>query len=269
MILALLAVGAIGGFLSGMFGVGGGIVMVPLLLWLARMDQRQAAATSLVAIVPTAIVGSILYGVGGEVDWVAALLIGAGTIVGAPIGAWLLRTLPLAWLRWLFIVGLAAAAVYLILVTPERGGSLELSPGVLFALAGLGIVMGLAAGMFGIGGGIIAVPVLIALFGMGDLLAKGTSLLAMIPASIAGTIPNLRAGLVRLRDGLVVGLAAVLASSGGVALAFLVPPALASVLFGLLLVFVVVQLSVRAVRLQAREKREREGDDPDSPEGSE
>ena len=125
----------------------------------------------------------------------------------------------------------------------------------------IGAALGFFGGLFGIGGGIIAVPVLIALFGMGDLLAKGTSLLAMIPASISGTIPNLRAGLVRLRDGLVVGVAAVLASSGGVALAFLVPPALASVLFGLLLVFVVVQLSVRAVRLQAREKREREGRD--------
>lgn len=233
--------------------------MVPLLLWLARMDQRQAAATSLVAIVPTAIAGSTLYGIGGQVDWLAALFVGAGTIVGAPVGAWLLRTLPLAWLRWLFIVGLLAAAVYLILVTPERGGSLELEPLTMLALVGLGIVMGLAAGMFGIGGGIIAVPVLIALFGMGDLLAKGTSLLAMIPAAVSGTIPNLRARLVRLRDGLVVGGAAVLASGAGVSLAFFIPPSVSGLLFGILLVLVVAQLSVRAVRLQAREKREREG----------
>jgi uncharacterized protein len=257
-ILALLAVGAIGGLLAGLFGVGGGIVMVPLLLWLTRMDQRQAAATSLVAIVPTAVAGSALYGIGGQVDWVAALVVGAGTIVGAPIGAWLLRSLPLAWLRWLFIVGLFAAAVYLILVTPERGGALALEPLVLVGLVGLGMVMGLAAGMFGIGGGIIAVPVLIALFGMGDLLAKGTSLLAMIPAAVSGTIPNLRAGLVRLRHGLVVGVAAVAASGVGVSLAFLIPPAASSILFGVLLVAVVAQLSVRAVRLQAREKRERE-----------
>ncbi|MGY6498835.1 MAG: TSUP family transporter, partial [Microcella sp.] len=168
-------------------------------------------------------------------------------------------SLPLAWLRWLFIVGLFAAAVYLILVTPERGGSLELAPLVMLALVGLGLVMGLAAGMFGIGGGIIAVPVLIALFGMGDLLAKGTSLLAMIPAAVSGTIPNVRAGLVRLRDGLIVGAAAVAASGAGVSLAFLIPPSVSSVLFGILLVAVVAQLSVRAVRLQAREKREREG----------
>ncbi|MFN3707559.1 sulfite exporter TauE/SafE family protein [Microcella sp.] len=258
MILALLAVGAIGGLLAGLFGVGGGIVMVPLLLWLTRMDQRHAAATSLVAIVPTAIAGSIFYGIGGQVDWLAALFVGAGTIVGAPIGAWLLRSLPLAWLRWLFIVGLLAAAVYLILVTPERGSSLDLEPLVMLGLVGLGLVMGLAAGMFGIGGGIIAVPVLIALFGMGDLLAKGTSLLAMIPAAVSGTIPNLRAGLVRLRDGLVVGVAAVAASGAGVSLAFIIPPSVSSVLFGMLLVAVVAQLSVRAVRLEAREKRDRE-----------
>lgn len=266
MIFALLAVGALGGLLAGLFGVGGGILMVPLLMWWARMDQRRAAATSLVAIVPTAIAGSVLYGIGGQVDWVAAIIIGAGTIVGAPIGAWLLRSLPIAWLRWLFITGLLAAAIYLLLVTPERGAALDLNPWAIAGLVGLGLVMGLAAGMFGIGGGVIAVPVLIALFGMGDLLAKGTSLLAMIPAAISGTIPNLRAGLVRVRDGLIVGITAVIASGGGVSLAFLIPPAISGILFGILLLLVVLQLTIRAIRLGRKERRDRDsdGDHPDS-----
>ena len=54
-----------------MFGVGGGIIMVPLLMLWARMDQRQAAATSLVAIVPTAVAGATTYGIAGEIDLVA------------------------------------------------------------------------------------------------------------------------------------------------------------------------------------------------------
>jgi len=99
------------------------------------------------------------------------------------------------------------------------------------------------------------VPALMALFGVSDLAAKGTSLLAMIPAAISGSIPNLRASLVKLTDGLIVGAAAVLASLGGVALAFLVPPALSGILFGAFLVVIGVrmvilgQLKDRKVRL--------------------
>ena len=88
---------------------------------------------------------------------------------------------------------------------PSRGAELVLSPGVVIALVGLGLVMGVASGLFGIGGGVILVPVLIAFFGIGDLLAKGTSLLAMIPTSITGSVANIRAGMVRLGDGLIVG----------------------------------------------------------------
>jgi hypothetical protein len=57
----LTAIGVVGGVLSGLFAVGGGILMVPLLVWRTGMDQRRAAATSLVAIVPTALVSSTTY----------------------------------------------------------------------------------------------------------------------------------------------------------------------------------------------------------------
>lgn len=250
MILPLLLVGAVGGLLSGMFGVGGGIVMVPLLMLMARMDQRRASATSLVAIVPSAVVGTIGYGLQGQIEWLAAALIAAGAIVGAPIGAWLMRTLPLGWLRWLFIVFLLVIAVRLILVETERDGTFEFGLWPIVGLVVLGFGMGIASGMFGIGGGVIAVPVMIALFGFGDLLAKGTSLLAMIPTALSGTVANVRAGMVDVRDGLVVGIAAACASFGGVALAFIIPPQLAGILFGVLLLFVIVQLTVRAIRAQ-------------------
>ena len=59
--LALALIGLVGGILSGLFAIGGGILMVPLLVWRAHLDQRQASATSLAAIVPAAIVGSATY----------------------------------------------------------------------------------------------------------------------------------------------------------------------------------------------------------------
>ncbi|HZT93926.1 MAG TPA: sulfite exporter TauE/SafE family protein [Gaiellaceae bacterium] len=88
----LLAIGLGGGLLSGLLGVGGGIIMVPLLVLWAAYSQRDAHALSLGAIIPISIAGIATYGVAGEVRYWQALGLAAGSIVGARIGAgWLAR----------------------------------------------------------------------------------------------------------------------------------------------------------------------------------
>ena len=248
-ILAL--VGVIGGVLSGAFGVGGGILMVPLLIGLAKMNQRQAAATSLLAIVPTAIAGSATYLIAGQVDVFAALFLGIGGVVGSLYGTRLLKQLPLGVLRWGFIVLLVVVAIRMVLVIPDRSSG-HLEPSVLAALGlvAMGLFVGVASGLFGIGGGVIAVPALIAVFGLGDLIAKGTSLLFMIPTAVTGSVNNMRNGLVDVRAGLIVGVAATVASFGGAALAFVMSPAVSSYLFAALLLVSAVQLTVRAIRMR-------------------
>ncbi len=246
----LLVVGAIGGVLSGAFGVGGGIIMVPLLIWLAKMNQRQAAASSLLAIVPTAIAGSATYLVAGQVDLFAALFLAVGDIGGSLIGTRLLRRLPLGVLRWGFILLMIGITVRMVLVIPERAGSfVEPSVWAALGLVALGLFIGIASGLFGIGGGVIAVPALIAVFGLGDLLAKGTSLLFMIPTAISGSVNNVRGKLVDVRAGIVLGITATLTSFGGAALAFLMSPQVSSYLFAALLLVAIVQLTLRAIRL--------------------
>lgn len=246
--LVLLTIGVIGGGLSGLFGVGGGIVLVPLLMFFAGLDQRRAAATSLLAILPSAIAGSVTYLINGEIDIAAGLIIAAGAIVGSVIGANLLKRLPLGWLRWLFILMLVIVAVRMMLTVPQREVTLELSVPLFFGYLALGLVMGLAAGMFGIGGGVIAVPALVAIVGISDLVAKGTSLLAIVPTSISGTIANARHRLLEVRTGLIVGVAAAAASVGGSLLAQVLPPRESNLLFALLLLAIAVQLAVRALR---------------------
>jgi len=244
----LVLIGAIGGVLSGAFGVGGGIIMVPLLTIVAGLDHRRASATSLVAIIPAGIVGTVTYGLTGHVDLVAALLIAAGGVAGTFIGTRLLHRLSIGWLRWLFIGLLVLVAVRLFLEIPARSGVIALTPVSIPGLVILGLVMGIASGLFGIGGGVIVVPILVALFGAGDLLAKGTSLLAIIPGAVTGTVRNARAGLVDVIDGTIVGVTAAIASFGGVAIASALSPQLASILFAVLLLAATVQLVVRAVR---------------------
>jgi hypothetical protein len=109
----LLAIGLGGGVLSGLLGVGGGIVMVPLLVLWAAYAQREAHALSLGAIIPISIAGIATYGIAGEVEWWDALALAAGSIVGAPIGAGLLARIDERLLKIVFGAFLVAVAVLL------------------------------------------------------------------------------------------------------------------------------------------------------------
>jgi hypothetical protein len=110
----LVLIGVLAGFFSALFGVGGGIVLVPLLLLLAHFQVRPAAATSLAAIGVTALAGTITYVVHGDVEPVKAALIGIPAAGGAVVGASLQQRLPTRTLSLLFAALLAAIAVRLI-----------------------------------------------------------------------------------------------------------------------------------------------------------
>ena len=181
----------------------------------------------------------------------AALALIVGSVVGAVIGSALLRRLPVPVLRWAFIVLLVAVAIRLLLAVPV-GRPAPLTPLLLLALVGVGLAVGIASGLFGVGGGVLIVPALGLLFGLPQLVAKGTSLLVIVPTGITGTIRNRRAGLVDLRTAAFVGVPAPVASVLGSALAFLLPATLSQVLFAVLLLLVSAQLAVRAIRASRR-----------------
>ncbi|RFA11682.1 hypothetical protein B7R22_18375 [Subtercola boreus] len=255
--LVIVGIGLVGGILSGLFAIGGGIIMVPLLTTFAKLNQRVAAATSLAALIPTSIVGTITYLAVGEIDVLAAGFVSVGAIVGAILGSKLLKRIPLTWLRWMFIVFILLVAARLFFTTPVRGAPLDFSASIAIEYVVLGLAMGILSALFGIGGGIIAVPALISVFGISDLVAKGTSLAVMIPTSAVGTFTNWRNGTVDIRVGLVLGVSAAIASVPGAALSLALPARLSTVLFGILLVAVAAQLVHRALALQKTEKKAR------------
>ena len=88
------ATGLLGGLLSGLLGIGGGAVMVPLLVLWAGRAQRTAHAMSLGAIIPISLAAVLVYGGAGEVDLLDALALALGSIVGARIGARVLAHAP-------------------------------------------------------------------------------------------------------------------------------------------------------------------------------
>ncbi|MFE1664322.1 sulfite exporter TauE/SafE family protein [Microbacterium sp. P02] len=249
-VLVCIGVGLLAGLMSGLFGVGGGTVIVPLLVFVLRFDQRLAAGTSLAAIVPTASVGVISYAVHGSVAWIPALILAAGAVIGAQIGTWLLPKLSLIALRWSFVAFLVVVIVSLFLVIPSRESVLELTALSIIGLVVLGLITGVLAGLLGVGGGIVVVPALILLFGVSDLIAKGTSLLMMIPTAVSGTIGNLRRGNVDLLAAALVGGAACTTTAVGAWIATLVDPFVGNMLFAAFLVFISVQMALRAIKAQ-------------------
>src|SRR5687768_18422282 len=85
--LSLAAVGAAAGLLRGLFGVGGGILMVPALVLSIGFGQHRAQAASLAAIIPIATVGALVFGRAGSVDLAAAAVLAAGSLLGVRAGA--------------------------------------------------------------------------------------------------------------------------------------------------------------------------------------
>lgn len=106
-----IAIGALGGVLSGLLGVGGGIVMVPLLVIWARATQRDAHAISLGAIIPISAASVLTYGVAGKVHPVEALALAVGSIAGARIGASALTRIEERPLKLVFGLFLGAVAI--------------------------------------------------------------------------------------------------------------------------------------------------------------
>lgn len=237
-IAAVAAIGIAAGLLSGLFGIGGGIILVPAFIAIAKLDPKIAAGTSLLAIVPLAVSGVASYAlIDGSVDVVLAGTLAAGSVLGAPLGAKILSVISRSQARWAFLVFLLVVAVSLTLIVPSRDGVFVPSLGAVAAIAALGFVVGIVSGVLGIGGGVIVVPALVLAFGISDLVAKGSSLLMIIATGMSGTIANARLRQFDAPTALVAGISAALTAPIGALGAAWMSPFVANVAFaGLLLV---------------------------------
>jgi uncharacterized protein len=214
-------IGVAAGLFGGLAGLGGGVVMVPLMMTIARLDRHRAHATSLVAVVATGAFGAWSYATGGAVAWRLALVIALASTVGAVLSSALAARVPARRLghgfHWLQVM-VALSLPFADVVSPVRAavGVWELPIAIL-----VGMSAGVLAGLLGIGGGAVVVPLLVFLFGFEQHLAQGTSLAVMIPAGLAGSIVHARGGRVSgpLAPTLALGVAAGAFAGGQVALA--------------------------------------------------
>lgn len=116
LVVSLIVIGLLGGMLSGMFGIGGGVIMVPLMVFLLSFTQHQAQGTSLAVLsFPVAFVAAYNYYNSGEnvVDWKFAIIIAASFLVGGYLGSKLAITINQTTLKKLFSFVLLIAAIKL------------------------------------------------------------------------------------------------------------------------------------------------------------
>lgn len=239
-LLVLCVTGAIAGFLSGLFGIGGGTLIVPALVFVG-FSQREASATSLVAIIPTALSGAAAYAYAGNIEWIPALVMTVGMVVGVQAGTFCLSRLSEKVLRWSFVAFLVALIAVQVLFVPARGQNIDMSLSSALLLVAVGLVCGFLSGVLGIGGGGVAVPALSLLVGASDLAARGISLVAMIPGALSGSAANIRRGYARLLPALAVGVSAVCVVPAGAWVAAHLSPRVDSLLFAAWLAFLLIR----------------------------
>ena len=187
--LAYLALGAVAGVMAGLLGVGGGLLIVPVLVWLfirqgvdPAVITHLAIGTSLATIVPTAIASARAHHQHGAVRWDLVTRLAPGVMLGALAGATLAEFLSSDALRRVFGVFEIVLAIYMLMnVRPAPHRPLPDTP----ALTAGGGVIGLVSALLGIGGGSLTVPYLV-WFNVAVRHAIGTAAAVGLPIAVAG-----------------------------------------------------------------------------------
>lgn len=193
-LLPLLPLGILAGLLSGLLGIGGGLVFSPLLLALG-LSPHQALATSTLAIVPTTLAGSWAHLRSGQLPMPAVTAIGTGAVGGGllfshsgnAVEGWLL----------LGLQALMYGVLAVLVVNPSRGEpaqTRQANPAPLLWLSGVGLVAGAAGGLLGLGGGLVMVPLMVRGLQLPVHLAIRLSTVAVCAAATSASVGFLSDG---------------------------------------------------------------------------
>lgn len=270
-------VGVLIGIASGLLGIGGGTVMVPIFRLAFGMSATMSTATSLFAIIPTSISGAISHVKGKTCIPALGIAAGLGGACMSPIGVWLAQLSPdwLVMLAAALIIGYsainmfkkafkipqagqpatgvdAAAAASLTssgepAVSAPTADDSSLSRKQLLQGAAIGLVAGLASGYVGVGGGFIMVPLMLSIIGIPMRKASGTSLIAVMILAIPGVIEQGIIGNINYLAGIAIVIGTIPGAVIGARLVTKVPERTLRLLFGCFLIVAAVMLVLNEV----------------------
>ena len=240
----LFLIGSVGGFLSGVLGIGGGVVFVPLLTYFTDQDFKTNTGISSMAVVFVATTSSITYISNGQTfsNYIIYLILGG--IIGGYLGSKLTFTLDTNTLQRIF--------AFLLLIVSYRmmfaeGFSARYEENIFLYLL-IGIFSGILSGLLGIGGGIVRIPLLIFFGGLGNLAAQGFSLIATVPTALTAAYTKLKNDREFAKRGCIVGISGILGSIIGGNLAFNLPQELLNTSFAIFLLLVSINMVVKTTK---------------------
>lgn len=249
--LALLLVGITAGVLSGMFGIGGGIVIVPALTVLFGYELQNAVGTSLVVLIwPLSIFAVSAYYRAGLLDVLASVMLALGLVFGSFLGAEIALSLPeatmqriygvfLIYVGWRFLEPRKLLAERRNPIAPRAENSGDSVRAAWLPMLTVGALAGVAAGLFGIGGGLVIVPALVELLHYSQKRAVGTSLAALMPpVSIGAVLSYYNAGMVTLAASAVIAVGLIGGAFFGARIALSLPSSTVRRLYGAFLLIV-------------------------------
>lgn len=256
-------VGVLIGVASGLLGIGGGTVMVPIFRLAFGMSATMSTATSLFAIIPTSISGAISHVKGKTCIPALGIAAGLGGACLSPVGVWLAQLSPdwLVMLAAALIIGYSAINMFKKAFKVPRAGQpaegadaaaptaddSSLSRKQLLQGAAIGLVAGLASGYVGVGGGFIMVPLMLSIIGIPMRKASGTSLIAVMILAIPGVIEQGIIGNINYLAGIAIVIGTIPGAVIGARLVTKVPERTLRLLFGCFLIVAAVMLVLNEV----------------------
>ena len=270
-------VGVLIGIASGLLGIGGGTVMVPIFRLAFGMSATMSTATSLFAIIPTSISGAISHVKGKTCIPALGIAAGLGGACLSPVGVWLAQLSPdwLVMLAAALIIGYSAINMFKKAFKVPRAGQpatgvdaaaaasltssgepaaaaptvddSSLSRKQLLQGAAIGLVAGLASGYVGVGGGFIMVPLMLSVVGIPMRKASGTSLIAVMILAIPGVIEQGIIGNINYLAGIAIVIGTIPGAVIGARLVTKVPERTLRLLFGCFLIVAAVMLVLNEV----------------------
>jgi uncharacterized membrane protein YfcA len=194
-VLSLVGLGA--GAIGAMVGVGGGVIMVPALT-LFGISPTQIASTSLIAVTSTSASSTLEYSRQKRIDHRLALLMAALALPGAVLGAVLSQSITIEQFTLFFGILLLLAGLYVSyknrILGKQDVGRRPLNAYRIAAVCAASLLAGVMSSLFGVGGGIVFVPVMLLVLGMGMHRASATSQLVLMLTSVAGVITHIVLG---------------------------------------------------------------------------
>lgn len=248
--LATLTLGAALGFMGGLFGIGGGIIAIPVLALAFGMNQAMAQGTSLAMMVPVLIVGWWRYNRRHPVPWCPALQIGLLASVTTYLVAQLATRLEPNILRAVFGTFLLLLALRM-LVRKQVHPPGEITSKIDLRLMPLvGILGGASMGMLSIGGGLVATPMFTGIFGQRQTVAQSLSLALVTPCSVIALMTYGAAHSVNWSMGLPMAAGGLITVSSGVALAHRLSERKMRVAFAWMVLLTAIWLLLRPVLMK-------------------